>query len=154
MRYVYHDGGRKGAGFKGDAGDCVTRAIAIVTDRPYSEIYQELSDEIRAWLGGRTSKAKRHRLKKRSPYSPRNGVPNPVVKRYLDRLGFEWTPTMGIGTGCTVHLKDNELPEGRLVVRLTGHICAVMDRVVYDTYDPSRNDTRCVYGYWAWKGDQ
>jgi hypothetical protein len=28
MSWAYDDGGRKAAGFKGDAGDCVTRAIA------------------------------------------------------------------------------------------------------------------------------
>jgi hypothetical protein len=27
MRYVYNDGGRKAADYKGDAGDCVARAI-------------------------------------------------------------------------------------------------------------------------------
>ena len=31
MRHVYNDGGRKAAGYKGDAGDCVARAIAIAS---------------------------------------------------------------------------------------------------------------------------
>lgn len=31
MEFVYNDGGRKEAGFKGVAGDCVTCAIAIIT---------------------------------------------------------------------------------------------------------------------------
>ena len=63
-------------------------------------------------------------------------------------LGFVWTPTMQIGSGCTVHLRDGELPMGRLVVSLSGHYCAVLDGVVHDLYDPSRDGTRCVYGYW------
>ena len=29
MRHAYNDGGREAAGYKGDAGDCVARAIAI-----------------------------------------------------------------------------------------------------------------------------
>lgn len=33
------DGGRAAAGFKGDTGDCVTRAISIATGRPYREVY-------------------------------------------------------------------------------------------------------------------
>ena len=31
MRHVYNDGGRKACGYKGDAGDCVARAIAIAS---------------------------------------------------------------------------------------------------------------------------
>jgi len=33
MRHVYNDGGRKACGYKGDAGDCVARAIAIACRR-------------------------------------------------------------------------------------------------------------------------
>ena len=28
------------------------------------------------------------------------------------------------------------------------HITAVVDGVIHDTFDPSRDGTRCVYGYW------
>ena len=33
LPWVYDDGGRAAAGFKGEAGDCGTRAVAIA-DRP------------------------------------------------------------------------------------------------------------------------
>jgi hypothetical protein len=56
---------------------------------------------------------------------------------------------MGIGTGCTVHLKADELPAGRIIVRLSGHYAAVIDGVLHDTSDCSRDGTRCVYGYWV-----
>jgi hypothetical protein len=36
----------------------------------------------------------------------------------------------------------------RDVARLSRHLCAVVDGVVHDTFDPSRDGTRCVYGYW------
>ena len=55
---------------------------------------------------------------------------------------------MAIGQGCTVHLRADELPAGRLVVRLSRHVCAVVDGTVHDNHDPRRNGTRCVYGYW------
>lgn len=29
------------------------------------------------------------------------------------------------------------------------HLTCVKDRVLYDTYDCSRDGTRCVYGYWS-----
>jgi hypothetical protein len=60
--------------------------------------------------------------------------------------GFVWTPTMGIGTGCTVHLRAGELPLGRLVVSISRHYTAVIDGVVWDTIDPCGGGMRCVYG--------
>ena len=63
--------------------------------------------------------------------------------------GWKWTPTMGIGTGCRVHLRPEELPGGRIIVSLSKHWCAVIDGVPHDTHDPSRGGTRCVYGYWS-----
>ena len=40
---------------------------------------------------------------------------------------------------------------GRLVVSLSRHWTAVIDGVIFDTHDPSRRGTRCVYGYWLFK---
>jgi hypothetical protein len=70
-------------------------------------------------------------------------------KDYMTSLGFVWVPTMAIGQGTKVHLKNGELPaRGRLVVQLSRHMCAVVNGVVHDTYNPDREGTRCVYGYW------
>ena len=55
---------------------------------------------------------------------------------------------MQIGSGCTVHLRDGELPMGRLLVSVSKHLVAVIDGVIHDLSDPSRNGTRCVYGFW------
>jgi hypothetical protein len=56
---------------------------------------------------------------------------------------------MQIGSGCQVHMRDGELPsDGPLVLSLSKHYCAVVDGVIRDTHDPSRDGTRCVYGYW------
>lgn len=70
----------------------------------------------------------------------------------MAELGFDWTPTMTIGSGCKVHLKADELPKGRLICMLSRHAVAVIDGVINDTYDPSRDGTRCVYGYWKLGG--
>lgn len=145
MKYVYDDGGRAAAGFKGHAGDCVSRAVAIASGKPYAKVYAALAE-------GMGSQRITKRSKKRSA-SARNGV---SVKRlwfldYMHDLGFEWTATMLIGQGCKVHLRDGELPMGRLVVSVSKHWTAVIDGVNRDTYDPSRDGTRCVYGYWQKK---
>jgi hypothetical protein len=132
--FVYDDGGREAAGFRGDAGDCATRAIAIATGAPYREVYDALAERQAA---------------KGKPRSARNGVARDVWKTYLLEHGWVWTPTMRIGSGCTVHLRADELPGGVLIVQVTRHIVAVVDGVIHDTYDPSRDGTRCVYGYFA-----
>jgi hypothetical protein len=113
----------------------------------------------------------------------RNGVRTrrKWFKDYMRSLGFVWTPTMGIGTGCTVHLRADELPPGRLVVAVSKHYTAVIDGVIHDTHNPSERGTtiyppgyldnipkgarrldngggwayspdRCVYGYWQYGG--
>ena len=134
MRWVYDDGGRADAGFRGDAGDCVTRAIAIATGMAYREVYDDLADR-EAQLG--------------RPRSARNGVSPKAYKPYLAELGAIWTPTMRIGSGTTVHLRESELPwEPWLIVRLSKHLVAVRQGVVFDTHDPTREGTRAVYGYW------
>ena len=64
-------------------------------------------------------------------------------------LGGQWVSCMGIGTGCTTHLRVDEIPmQGRIIASVSKHLTAVIDGVINDTYDPSRDGTRCVYGYW------
>jgi hypothetical protein len=130
--FEYDDGGREAAGFKGTTGDCATRAIAIATGRPYREVY----DSINA-IG------KAHRS------NARKGVYRETMDAYFAGIGWRWVPTMKVGAGCTTHLRADELPSGPIVARCSRHYVAVIDGVVRDTFDSSRNGTRCVYGYWA-----
>jgi hypothetical protein len=146
--WVADDGGREAAGFAGHAGDCVVRAIAIATETPYAEVYHALHEATLAdaWLRRRLER--RYGARARAHASPRSGVHRRVYDRYLAERGWTWTPTMKIGQGCTVHLCSDELPGGRLIVRVSRHMCAVIDGAIHDTHDPSRGGTRCVYGYW------
>jgi hypothetical protein len=152
MAFAYNDGGRKAAGFKGSANDCSTRAIAIATGKPYAEVYKSLTDLERA-------KAARSRKSRGRPVSARTGISMGTLKLYLSSLGWKWKATMGIGTGTTVTLCEEDLPMGRIIVRVSGHIAAIIDRVVNDTGDCQRDFImhedgvnrimrRCVYGYW------
>jgi hypothetical protein len=147
MTFCFDDGGRTAAGFRGTADDCVTRAIAIATGKPYREVYDEINktavgERFRRGRIGFMAATKRGS-------SARTGVLKPTTKEYLASLGWTWTPTMQIGRGCTVHLRDGELPMGRLVVSVSRHLTAVIDGVIHDNHDPSRDGTRCVYGYWT-----
>ncbi|SRR6266702_2601621 len=140
MTFVYHDGGRKEAGYKGTTSDCVVRAIAIATEQPYQEVYNTINS---------FAKFERTGKRKRGKSNARTGVYKQTYHKYLESIGWKWTPTMLIGQGCVVHLKSDELPRGRIVVILSKHLSAVIDGVVYDTADPSREGTRCVYGYFS-----
>jgi len=56
---------------------------------------------------------------------------------------------MGIGTGCKVHLREEELPKGKIIASVSKHLTTVIDGIIHDTHDPQRNGTRCVYGYYT-----
>src|SRR5262245_18877855 len=174
MKWVYDDGGRAVTWYKGKAGDYVKRAVAIATGQPYDLVYEALAE-----VNANT------RIKRRSKTAPKRSARNGVqtrsagFKRYMESLGWQWTPTMKIGSGCTVHLVAEELPAGTLIVRGSKHYTCVIDHVIYDTFNPSDRGTtiyppgtpadklpkgaywlengngwayepgRCVYGYWT-----
>lgn len=133
MEWKLNDGGREAAGFRGDAGDCVTRAVAIATGRDYREVYDELAQLVKDSGGAK---------------SARNGIPKKLVRQYIVSQGFEWVPTMKVGQGTTVHLKGDELPGGTIIASVSKHVVAVIDGVLHDTHNPSRGGSRCVYGYY------
>ena len=144
MKYVFDDGGREAAGYKGLAGDCVTRAVSIATEQDYQTVYDAMSK-----INANTRRGKRT-VKSVGTNTARNGVytnRRPFIE-YMTSRGWEWVPCMGIGTGAKVHLRADELPSGRIICRVSRHMVAVIDGVIHDTHDPSRGGMRCVYGYW------
>ncbi|QWD78601.1 hypothetical protein [Polynucleobacter sp. MWH-Svant-W18] len=144
-----HDGGRDAAGFKGGAGDCVVRSIAIAANLPYLQVYEDLREANARYANERDNKLSRHLTRKGS--SPRNGNHRNVFHDYILSHGFEWVPTMKVGAGCQVHLRPTELPTDTLIVKVSKHLTAVIDGVIYDTHNPSRGGNRCVYGYYIKK---
>lgn len=138
QKFMNNDGGRKDTGFKGNTGDCVTRAIAIATGKPYKEIYDRLNV---------LSESERIGKRKKSISNSRTGVYRTTYQKYLESIGWKWIPTMQIGQGCKVHLRSDELPKGRLIVKVSKHLTCVIDGVINDAFDCSRQGTRCVYGY-------
>jgi hypothetical protein len=140
MDFVFHDGGRAAAGYKGNTGDCVTRSIAIATGKPYQEVYDALNGFAQTERTGK---------RKKRGSSSRTGVYRQTYQRYLESLAWKWTSTMSIGSGCQVHLRASELPAGPLIVKVSRHLTAVIDGVLYDTHDCSRGERRCVYGYFS-----
>lgn len=144
MRWVYDDGGRAEAGYRGKTGDCGYRSLSIAEWDGGPEGYLRAVEAI-----GEVAARERPRGRN-TRSSQREGVLMSTMKKAMARLGWEWVPTMQIGSGCRVHLREDELPAGRLVLRLSRHYAAVVDGVVRDTHCDDRGGTRCVYGYW-WK---
>lgn len=130
MKVRYDDGGRSKYFTASHVGDCVSRAVAIATQRDYKEVYNTIKNIV--------------------GYTPRNGVRSKDTKKVMAHFGGVWHPTMNVGNGCTTHLEDGEIPmTGRIVCKCSKHVVAVIDGVIHDTYDASRNGNRCVYGYWT-----
>jgi hypothetical protein len=140
MRYVSSDGGRWAAGLCGSSsgGDCVASAITIASGRSYGEIYallEKLGHSYGHSRFGINTKKRRFR-------------------QLMRKLGFRLVKTR-FGR-CTTRLRSYDLPLGRLMVTLHGyrygHATAVIDRVLYDDHDSSRNGQALVTAYWFTKG--
>ena len=149
--FIYNDGGRADAGYKGKTGDCVVRAIAIAARLPYQQVYDDLKNLNKKHAQTRRSRVAKKLKEKGS--TPRNGNYKEVYHDYILSLGFKWVSTMGIGTGCKVHVHPHELPNGVLILKLSNHLTTFIDGVVHDTYNCSypfgnKEGNRCVYGYY------
>ena len=151
--FQFDDGGRKSAGYKGTTGDCGVRSMAIVTGRPYREIYDGLYEMCRSWPGN-SRKAKAIRANA----SPRTGLNVGVMQRYMEGLG--WQMVM-----FKRRLDDPALPRERVLCVVRKHYFALVDNVVRDTFDDRmarrvvtadgeviRPKPRVVYRYFIEKG--
>ena len=129
MEFIWNDGGRAASGFVGLTGDCVTRSISIATGRAYRDVYAELG--------------------KAAEKSPRNGVHLPIAMRYLEQSDWQCE------SGCDFPFEKEFLPSGVVIVHLvsddrgSSHMCAVVDHVVYDTWNPADDDDVRVRDMWT-----
>ena len=128
MKYKHNDGGRQAAGFKGTAGDCGARAIAIALGLDYKAVYKELAQ----------ANADNGRAK-----SVRNGISKDIYSEVLKRYGWVWMQSpkfVGRKARCS------DMPSGSVIAKQANHYVAVVDGVTNDIWDSTE---RMVYGYWA-----
>lgn len=129
MEFIWNDGGRAASGYVGTTGDCVTRAISIATGRSYREVYAELGE--------------------RAASSPRDGIPIDVISEYL--LSRDWQPIVADATNT---LGEADLPDGVAILyiragnRPSSHLVTVIDRVIYDTWNPADDRSYTILKYW------
>lgn len=134
MKHVYNDGGRKEAGYKGSARDCVCRSISIATGLSYKEVYSVL-----ARMNKRVTGRK----------SARNGIHTGMewFKELMEIWGFEWhqAPSFYV-------YNFNHFPKrGTFIVDMPSHYTVVMAGEIHDTYDPRVLRNQAIKGYWKKK---
>ncbi|WP_155761780.1 hypothetical protein [Alteromonas mediterranea] len=142
LTFKYNDGGRRAVGMKGEARDCVTRAIAIISDEPYHVIHQALS------RGTGSQRASKRTPKREGNADLGINTQRKWFKSFMTSLGFTWCPALKVGKTTRVRLNHTDLPSGNLVVALKGHYTAVKNGQLHDVYDCSCNGKRVVLGYW------
>ena len=135
MKFNYNDGGRSNY-FKGNVQDCVVRAIAIAEEKDYKEVYDYVNKKLKSYG---------------LPSVRNKGVPKPITRELLAEYGWSYIPVMKIGSGCELHLNEDELEHFKdttIIVQVSKHICCIKNGIIQDTFNCSRNGTRCVYGYY------
>jgi hypothetical protein len=127
LPWAYDDGGRFAAGWPdNDAGDCVTRAIAIATGQPYRDVWALVCRAI-----AEHAKNKKHNAD--------HGADLATIRALVARLDG-WaeieTTIQGRKTkrGAPVYEQAQDLPTtGRLLVLGGRHAFALIDGRVHDT---------------------
>lgn len=126
-KHIFNDGGRAKY-FKGFAGDCAARAMAIALNLDYKYCYNELANAHCARTGKKTA---------------RNGIYKSDFNEVMKRHGWEWRSAPKFD-GRKARATD--MPSGSVIVQMARHYAAVVDGVVNDTWNSS---DKMVYGYWA-----
>lgn len=114
--YHYHNANTYG----NNIDDCVIRAISTLTDKSWRETYDELT-----YLAGNEGLMFEN---------------VEFVEEYLDeRYQRQCHYSKKVGEFC------EEYPKGRYAVTMQGHITAIIDGCIIDTFDPSERVMRCAW---------
>ena len=117
------DGGRKAAGFDGDAGDCGVRAVAIVSHLSYQEAhdrfnYDEEADE---------------------------GIANMSIGEFLRELG--WTSISLHKRKINVREAAQEFGNGLVIAKMLkyGHFVGIRDSKYHDNWNSGELRAECIH---------
>ena len=105
---------------KNNISDCVIRSLAVLTNRTWREVYDELSD-----LAGDEGLMFENAE---------------FVEDYLDER-YDRVPHIS----KTVGEFSQEYPIGKYAVTMPNHITAIIDGDIIDSFDPSNRVIRCVW---------
>lgn len=106
-----------------DVADCTTRAISLIEDRSWDNTYKKLSNLAR----------KQGRMMDSVEF----------IEDYLDdRYPRQCHYSMSVGEFAKEHSR------GKYLITMNGHITAIINGCIYDTFDCSNRVMRC-----AWRVD-
>ncbi len=146
MKFIETDGGRQAAGFIGTTGDCVTRALTIVTGEPYKQVYQELFDTAKAYSkeydNPIAERIKRHGA------TPRRGVNKEIYDIFLRKRGWAYLNKLKNDKYVERMVEDTFDSEKMYIVQVSKHLTVVKNHTILDSYDPSKDGKRGVKGYY------
>ena len=127
--YRYNDGGRAAAGFSGTAGDCVTRALAILTDADYQMVYDVMSH-------GNAAAGRKE--------SGNYGVPDKVWRPVFEKLQLA-----KVVRRAGVYPTYSEAYErwGNCIVATNKHLCCLKDGALQDIFDGRIYPWEDEYGF-------
>lgn len=128
MKWQYHDGGRSIAGYSRSTGDCVTRAIAIITNLSYMSTYEMVN---------RYCSQERNRRS-----SACSGVSKSTIDRIMKNLGFKWIPKR--------FKWGEEYMQGKVILNLSAHVVPIIGDTYFDTSPSQLKKGVMVYGYWQY----
>ena len=116
MIYRYHNANPH----KRRIDDCVLRAMSILTNKSWNEVYNELSN-LASYDGLMIDSVE-------------------FVEKYLDSKYLR-----SCHDSKTVEEFAKEFPKGKYAITMNGHITALIDGIIYDTFDPSKRIMRCAW---------
>ena len=132
LDFVYDDGGRYDAGFRGrPAGDCAVRAAAIVLGRNYREMHKLLGSANRAFKADNG----------KADADPSGGVAYGALLSALGELGL-FEAEMPGGLQMTLTEAHNHFGDCVAITDGGRHMAALMDGAVRDIWDPRYDETR------------
>ena len=137
--YRYDDGGRAAAGFKGHTGDCVVRAIAILTGIPYLDVYRRMAAAMKQ--AGYSASGDGYRQRPREALKPR--LPVRKIQNFVKTSYGLRRVNLGLGSRPTY--TETWRLHGDCLAGTAKHISAIVDHTLRDTFDSRVYDGR-LYG--------
>jgi cellobiose-specific phosphotransferase system component IIA len=138
LGFIYNDGGRADAGYKGSTGDCVVRAIAIAEQRDYEEVRRELMEYNRNYANTSRSRIAK-KIQKRGA-TTRRGNWKRVYEKLLDNNGWTKHAKIRVGSTDRCYMLKSDIPSGRVLLKVRRHLVACVDHVINDTWDSRESD--------------
>jgi len=135
LQFKFNDGGRSKY-FKGEAGDCVVRAISIATNTDYKVIYDELFQANKDYLAKKNTKiAKQMKSRTREKGgSPRSGNYKKIFEQYLFSKGWKYVSLRKFGSSKRTTV-DQLTNLGTILININRHTMCMIDGVINDTWD-------------------